>query len=195
MPRAAFAIEQSRLNDRTEERALITRVLSGDRVAARQMYDAHAPRVHRLIYRFVGDTDLAKELTQDTFVRAFAQLGTFRGDAALSTWLRQIAVRTTSNGMRKVKTFRRRETDLDEAHPIGVTTRRADPDLRARLASAIDALPDSLRLTVVMHDIEGYTHAEIATAMGVAEGTCKSRLFDARAVLRKALAEFADFKD
>ncbi|MEP6690455.1 MAG: RNA polymerase sigma factor, partial [Gemmatimonadaceae bacterium] len=150
-----------------DERALIIRVMSGDRIAARDLYDAHAPRIHRVVYRIVGDGDLAKELVQDTFVRAFAQLATFRGESALSTWLQRIAVRTTSNAMRKVRTLRKRETELDEAAPIAAIHRRADPDLRARLSSAIDTLPEKLRITLIMHDIEGYTHQEIADFLGV----------------------------
>jgi RNA polymerase sigma-70 factor (ECF subfamily) len=175
-----------------DERELIARVLAGDRVAGRELYDAHAPRVYRLVFRLTGDTDLAQEFTQETFVRAFAQLGGFRGDAALSTWLYRVALSVTSNGMRKVKRFRGREADLDEAEPIGVGPRSTEPDLRARLSRAIDALPEIYRTVVTMHDVEGYTHAEIAHALGVPEGTCKTRLSHARAKLREALQAFVE---
>jgi RNA polymerase sigma-70 factor (ECF subfamily) len=176
---------------RVKEPELIARVLGGDRVAARQLYDAHAPRVFRLAYRLTGDGDLAREFTQDTFVRAFQQLGKFRGDAALSTWLHRITITVVANAMRKVKRLRDREADLEEAHPMLAEPSRIDPDLRERLARAIDALPEIYRTTVIMHDLEGYTHMEIAELLGVAEGTCKSRLSVARAQLREALADFA----
>jgi RNA polymerase sigma-70 factor (ECF subfamily) len=205
MPIVAIAAEQ---RGQVEEPVLIARVLAGDRHAARALYDAHAPRIHRLINRLTGDAEMARELTQDTFVRAFAQLDRFRGDAALATWLHRIALSVTSNGLRKVRRLRARESSLEEVTGEGWPPGRArtdgaahalhargradvDPDLRARLADAIDALPETLRVTLVMHDIEGYTHAEIAAATGVAEGTSKSRLFDARARLRVALADFA----
>ncbi len=187
MTRAAIALEGDR---RVDEAQLIARVLAGDRVAGRALYDAHAHAVYRLVYRIAGDDELARDLTQDTFIRAFAQLGQFRGEAALSTWLHRIAVSVALNGMRRVKRFRTRETDLDEAHPIAAAMHEEQPDLRARLARAIDDLPDLYRVTLVMHDVEGYTHGEIAATLGVPEGTCKTRLATARAKLRDALADF-----
>ena len=188
MTHAAIAIEHT---GRVDEHALIARVLAGDRVAGRQLYDAHAARVYRLTYRLAGDAELAREFTQDAFVRAFSQLGRFRGDAAFATWLHRIAVTVTLNGMRKIKRLRERETDLEDTPAFGVMGHEADPDLKVRLARALDALPEAFRIVVVMHDIEGYTHSEIAELLGIAEGTSKSRLFDARGKLREALADFA----
>jgi RNA polymerase sigma-70 factor (ECF subfamily) len=176
---------------RVREPELIARVLAGDRVAARELYDAQAPRVYRLAFRLTGDADLAREFTQDTFVRAFAQLSRFRGDAALSTWLHRITVTVVSNAMRRVKRFRARETELEDVHPIGSDASGVDPVLRDRLHRAIDALPEIYRTTLIMHDVEGYTHTEIAEVLGVAEGTCKSRLSVARAQLRETLADLA----
>ncbi|HYD52772.1 MAG TPA: RNA polymerase sigma factor [Gemmatimonadaceae bacterium] len=175
-------------HDRVDEPALIQRVLAGDRSGARALYDAHAPRVYRLVCRLCGDEDLAQDLTQDTFVKAFAQLGTFRGESALSTWLHRIAVTVTMNGMRKVRRFRERETeiDVDLASPAGPGVDHVD--VRTRVAAAIDALPEIYRTTLILHDIEGYTHVEIARMLEVAEGTCKSRLSFARAQLRRVLA-------
>ena len=187
MPRAAILREESVPLD---ERALIARILDGDRVAGRQLYEAHAARVHRLVYRLCGDAELAQDFTQDTFVRAFDQLSRFRGEAAFGTWIHRIAVTVTLNGMRKVKRLRERETALDDDPGLGTVSHRADPDLRSRIAAAIDALPAGTRTTLIMHDIEGYTHAEIAESLGIAEGTSKSRLFEARGRLRQALAAF-----
>ena len=187
-PAVAAEATRGRLSPEPE---LIARVLDGDRRAARELYEAHAPRVFRLAYRLTGDDDLARELTQETFVRAFAQLGRFRGDSALSTWLHRVTISVVSNAMRKVKRFRARETDLDEATPLAVQTPMADPDLREKLHRAIDELSEIYRITLVMHDVEGYTHEEIAKVLGVAEGTCKSRLSVARAQLREKLAPFA----
>ena len=175
----------------SREPELIARVVSGDRQAARQLYDAHAPRVFRLAYRLTGDDDLARELTQETFIRAFAQLARFRGESAFSTWLHRVALSVISNAMRKVKRFRSRETDLEEAGTVGSDPAPPDPELRDRLHRAIDELQEIYRVTFIMHDVEGYTHEEIATAMGVPEGTCKSRLSVARAQLREKLASVA----
>lgn len=185
---AAAVKAQSYVNREPE---LIARVVAGDRLAARELYDAQSPRVFRLAYRLTGDEDLAREMTQETFVRAFAQLDKFRGESALSTWLHRVTLSVTSNAMRKVKRFREREADLDEALTISSPAREADIDLKESLHKAIDELPEIYRTTLVMHDVEGYTHDEIASALGVAEGTCKSRLSVARAQLREKLAHFA----
>ena len=175
----------------TGEPELIARVVAGDRQAARELYDAHAPRVFRLAFRLTGEDDLARELTQETFVRAFSQLGRFRGESALSTWLHRVTLSVVSNAMRKVKRFRARETDLEDAEMVSASVPTSDPDLKEKLYRAIDELPEIYRTTFVMHDVEGYTHEEIATVLGVAEGTCKSRLSVARAQLRQKLGPVA----
>ena len=174
-----------------DERELIARVRAGDGAAERALYDAHVDRVYRLAYRLAGDDELARELTQDTFVRAFERLGSFRGESKLSTWLHAVATSVVLNGLRKAKRFRQRETDLDEATGISGGPPPAEPDLKRRLAQAIDRLPKGYRIVFVMHDVEGYTHEEIAGTLGIPVGTSKARLFDARAKLRLALAAFA----
>ena len=173
-----------------EERELISRVLAGDPSAERALYDAHVDRVFRLVYRMAGDMDRAQDYTQETFIRAFSRLNGFRGDAALSTWLGSIAISVTLNGLRKVRRQNERELDLDDFTP-GHTPPQAEPDLKVRLTQAIDNLPEGYRAVFVMHDVEGYTHEEIATSLGVHPGTSKAQLFRARARLREALADFA----
>jgi RNA polymerase sigma-70 factor, ECF subfamily len=174
-----------------EERELIRRVLAADPLAERALYDAHVDRVFRLAYRMTGDLDRAQDYTQETFIKAFDRLAEFRGEAALSTWLGAIAISVTLNGLRKVRRAHERELSLEDAAPVGRATREADPDLKTRLAQAIDALPEGYRAVFVMHDVEGYTHEEIATSLGVHPGTSKAQLFRARARLREALADFA----
>ena len=156
------------------------------------MYDAHVDRIYRLAYRMTGDEDLAQEFTQETFIRAFDRLKQFRGDAALSTWLHSIAVSIVYNGMRKVKRLHQRHVDIEATTGLGHNPGGAEPDLKQRLAAAIDALPWGYRTVFVMHDIEGYKHEEIATALGVKTGTSKAQLSRARAKLREALADFAE---
>jgi RNA polymerase sigma-70 factor (ECF subfamily) len=173
------------------ESQLIARVIAGDRLAGRALYDTHAPRVYSLAYRMSGDRERAREFTQDTFIRAFARLSQFRGDAAFSTWLHRIVVTVISNARRSEIRFAR-EVALDEANLIETSAAEAEPDLKECIARAVENLSEAYRTTLIMHDIEGYTHAEIAGILGVPEGTSKSRLSAARAQLRQELAAFKE---
>lgn len=178
-----------------DERTLIAEAAKGDRTAARELYDAHVERVHRIAYRICGDADLAQDLTQDVFVQVFRRLGQFRGDSSFSTWLHRVALTVSLNAMRKVKRFRQRETVLEDALHKEHESWEMEPDMRDRLKEAIDALPEASRVALVMHTIEGYSHAEIGDALGIAEGTSKARVFDARARLKQALAPFLKERD
>lgn len=170
---------------------LVGRVVAHDPVAERAMYDTHVERVYRLAYRLTGNDELAQDVTQETFVRAFDRIATFRGESALATWLHRIAVTVGLNHMRRVKRDRSRETLLDERNEPAVERRAAEPDLKARLAQAIDQLPTGYRTVFVLHDVEHFTHEEIGVALGIEPGTSKAQLFRARQKLRVALADFA----
>lgn len=167
---------------------LIAGVRAGDRMAAHRLYERHAPRVYRLLYRTVGDEEMAREYTQDTFVRVFQRLDQFRGDAAFTTWLHSVAMSMLFTGLRKVKRLRNRERELSAADSHAAPPALGDPHLRDRLRSELERLPVRLRVPVVMHDIEGFTHREIAETMGIPEGTSKARLAEGRSRLRLALA-------
>jgi RNA polymerase sigma-70 factor (ECF subfamily) len=178
-------------HDDVDETQLVAAVLAGEARAERELYDRHVDRVYRLAFRMAGDETLATDFTQDTFVRAFERLGDFRGDSSLATWLHAIASSVILNGLKKVKRIRSREQTDDELPDVAVTRREAEPDLKLKLARAIDALPNGYRMVFVMHDVEGYTHEEIGSALGIQPGTSKAQLFRARAKLRSELAEFA----
>ncbi|MGE0439770.1 MAG: RNA polymerase sigma factor [Gemmatimonadales bacterium] len=170
---------------------LVSRVLAGDPIAERELYDRNVDRVYRLAFRLTGEADVAADCTQETFIRVYSRLEGFRGEAALSTWITSVAYSVIYNVMRRTKRPRESDVDLEAADRVAVTTREADPDLKASLAREIDRLPDGYRTVFLMHDVEGYTHDEIATSLGIQEGTSKAQLSRARAKLRKALAAFA----
>ena len=173
-----------------DERSLAARAAAGDAGAARALYDAHVDRVYRLAFRLVGEDDAARDITQDTFIRAFERLGEFRGEASLATWLHRIAFSVAANALRKSRRRHEREGALEDETTVTPNERRAEPDLKQRLAAAIDGLPEGCRAVFVMHDVEGYTHEEIGAALGIQSGTSKAQLFRARAKLRAELAEF-----
>ena len=175
---------------RVSERHLIERVIQGDARAQREMYEAHVDRVYRLAFRLAGEDELARDFTQLTFIRAFEKIGDFRFESSLATWLHTIGVSIALNGLRKVKTARNREAPIEAASSIGSVTRESEPDLKVRLAAAVDSLSEKYRTVFLMHDVEGFTHEEIGAALGIPPGTSKTRLFQGRAKLREALADF-----
>jgi len=185
-------LSPERAHQLADQRALIERARRGDASAHRALYETHVERIYRLTFRLTGIEHLARELTQDTFVRAFASIDGFRGDSAFGTWLHTIAVSVSLNELKRRKRESAREAPLEEALTMSRTAPLSDPILRERLMAAVNELPEGCRTVFMMHDAEGYTHEEIAAALGVTPGTSKAQLSRGRAKLRIALAEFAE---
>lgn len=156
----------------------------GDRAAFERLYREHVGRVYALCLRLSAEPARAEELTQDTFVRAWQKLSTFRGDAALSTWLHRIAVNVTLQSRRSRDRRNARIVEDGDLHDrVGRDGTRETIDLER----AIRSLPSGARSVFILHDIEGYGHGEIAEMTGVAVGTSKAQLHRARRLLREAL--------
>ncbi len=172
------------------DRELVERVLAGDPTAERALYDAHVDRVWRMTFRFAGDADRAADWTQETFLKVFERLRQFRGESSLGTWIGSIAVTVSLSGLRRVRKQEQRHSDLDPDLTAAATA-RSDPDLKQRLRMAVAGLAEHYRAVFVLHDVEGYTHEEIAEMLGLQTGTSKARLSRARARLREALAAYA----
>jgi RNA polymerase sigma-70 factor, ECF subfamily len=180
------APDQPRDLELLTEAQLVERARTGDEAAFRSLYDAHVDRVYRLAYRMAGEDDLARDFTQETFVRVHQRLGQFRGESAFGTWLHAIAVSVSLNGLRRRRRDAARETDL-EGMELGYSPSQIGAEIKERLGQAIDGLPEIYRTVFLMHDLEGFNHQEIAAALEMAEGTSKARLSRARAKLRTAL--------
>lgn len=155
---------------------------AGDPDAFEAVYREHAPRVFALCLRMSGDPVRARELLQDVFVRAWEKLATYRGESAFGTWLHRLAVNVVLGEWRSGE--RRGFEELDEASSV---VGRRSSEQTIDLENAIAKLPPGARQVLVLHDIEGYEHAEIGKLMGIAEGTSKAHLFRARRLLRQAL--------
>ena len=162
----------------------------GDRRAFERIYRSHVDRIFSVCVRMVGDRGTAEELTQDAFVRAWEKLGTFRGDSQFSTWLHRLAVNVVLNDREAEGRRRDRHDDgiedmdtlaFSDVRPLPV------PGLSLDLERAIAALPPGARKVFVLHDVEGYTHEEIAETLGVTAGGCKAQLHRARMLLRRML--------
>jgi RNA polymerase sigma-70 factor (ECF subfamily) len=174
-------------SDGVDERRLIRRILAGDASAERQLYEGHVDRVFRLAYRMTGDRTQAEDLTQDTFIRAFDRLADFRGEAPFGGWLHRVATSVILTGLQKRKRLQNVESIREDVETVAGAVPAGDPDLRRRIDRAVDTLSPDHRLVFVMHDLEGYTHREIATAVDAPVGTVKARLSRARQKLRDAL--------
>jgi len=166
----------------TAEASDATRAADGDVRAFERLYRSHVGRVHGLARRMAGD-DLADELTQETFVRAWQKLWSFRGESAFGTWLHRVAVNVILARRAARSAERARRTGGTEVIEMAAA-RPAAPDLAMDFEAAIRRLPDGARQIFVLHDVEGYKHEEIARLLGVTSGTSKAQLHRARMLLR-----------
>ena len=165
---------------------LLEAARAGDARAMESLYREHSGRVYSVVRRLVGDDHLAEDVSQDAWVRAFEKLGSFRGEAAFGTWMHRLAVNTALNRLRRQG--RRPEVE-SAAEPPRAPPEPDDRILNQRvLGLALDCLPEGYRKVLVMHDVEGMTHEEIAEQLGVAIGTSKSQLHKARARMRDLLS-------
>lgn len=166
---------------------VVRRAQQGDVDAFEHLYRAHAPAVHALARRMLGDDRAAREMVQDVFVRAWERLASFRGESAFGTWLHRVGVNLILNQLRVTRRDVARfiDDDDDGARVAGA----ADGGVEARidLDAAIARLPAGARTVFVLHDIEGYAHDEIAQMLGLASGTIRAQLWRARRQLMKYL--------
>jgi RNA polymerase sigma-70 factor (ECF subfamily) len=162
---------------------------AGDRRAFERLYRAHVTHVYSLCARMVADRALAEELTQDVFVRAWEKLGLFRGEAAFGTWLHRLAVNVVLNRRRVDGARKARFAEAEDESDFGdvAAARPTQPGDRMDLEAAIATLPPGARRVFVLHDVEGYTHEEIARQLGITAGGSKAQLHRARMLLREAL--------
>jgi RNA polymerase sigma-70 factor (ECF subfamily) len=167
------------------ETELIQRAQEGDPAAIREIYRTYSPRVYAIVKRLAADDGLAEDWAQEAWVRIFRALGSFRGEARFTTWLHRIAVNSALHGRRWRERRIRHEAPMLESMPA--RARNDETLLRMKLERAMQQLPDRMRQVLVLHDIEGYTHEDIAEFLGVTTGTSKSQLFKARARMRELL--------
>ena len=174
------------------ESLIIRRALDGDEGALRALWARHAPHIDMVVRRLVGhDVDLAADIAQEVWIQIFRALPSYRGDSQFGTWAHRIAVNRTLNALRKTRRLANLETEVQE------DSASFEPDTdRSFLADSIEAaaakLSPGARAVFMLHDVEGYTHEEIAQELGITTGGSKSQLFKARAKLRKLLAHLVD---
>lgn len=172
---------------------------SGDVGAFNSIVEQTSVEVHGLAFRLTGNEDDACDVVQDAYLRAFRSIHRFRGDASVSTWLYRIVANCSAT--HQSRSHRRRETAL--AKPIAESVASIDDidagsdglilrvDERARLTEALEKLSPALRVPVVLHDVYGVGHADIAVSLGISRSASKVRLHRARRQLKDALSTAA----
>jgi RNA polymerase sigma-70 factor (ECF subfamily) len=172
-----------------DESDLVRRAQQGDRHAFERLYRQHRNRIYAVLWRIAAnDPALAEDLLQEAFVRAWQKLGSFRGEARFATWLHRLSVNVALSD-RRIRVRRlERETALEgEAERTATGAKDVYEDQRMDLEQAIAKLPERARTVLVLFDIEGYSHAEIAEIAGMAVGSSKAQLHRARKLVREEL--------
>lgn len=166
--------------------AVLPRVVAGDPEAQEALYRAFEVPVYNLARRICRTTEDAEDVLQETFLEVYRSVQRFRGEGSLWGWVRTIAA---SKALMRLRRNKYRDTDelQDEVVPI----RREDTALRMDLEAALERLPETSRAVVWLHDVEGYTHEEIAGLMDRTVSFSKSQLARAHARLRRWLGEEA----
>lgn len=168
--------------------ALVSRCQAGDVEAFETIYRQHAARIYSLASRMAGSTEEGEDLLQEIFLQAYRKLGSYKGDAALGTWLYRLALNHCLDYVRsrQAKMHKLTET-LDADTSVEPVARRESPIAKMDLDRAIERLPEGCRQAFLLHDVEGFGHKEVAGLLGIAEGTSKSQVFKARMKLRALL--------
>jgi RNA polymerase sigma-70 factor, ECF subfamily len=166
------------------------RCRAGDVEAFEILYRQQAGRIYTLACRMAGSPEDGEDLLQEIFLQAYRKIATYKGDAAIGTWLYRLALNHCLDYVRSRGARMKSLTDtLDDEHAYQPLARRETPDARLDLERAIERLPNGCREAFVLHDIEGLDHKEVGDLLGVAEGTSKSQVFKARAKLRAILRQ------
>ena len=188
--------------DEVADRDLVARARGRDMAAYDELIRRYQRKIYQMVYNMTSNREDAEDLVQDVFVKAYSALERFKGDSSFYTWIYRIAVNRAINYLKK----RKRNTamsldDIDqgvERDPNFVALQsRESPvrdatlsELQKKLNEALQALSENHRAVVVLHDIQGIQHDEIARMLKCSSGTVRSRLFYARQELQKQLTEF-----
>jgi RNA polymerase sigma-70 factor (ECF subfamily) len=169
---------------------LVARCQAGEVGAFETLYHQHAARIFTLASRMAGSPDEGEDLLQEIFLQAYRKLGSFKGEAALGTWLYRLALNHCLDFVRSRQARTRKLTDtLDDERSFESAAPRETPIPRIDLERAIARLPEGCREAFILHEVEGFDHKEVGALLGIAEGTSKSQVFKARMKLRGMLAE------
>jgi RNA polymerase sigma-70 factor (ECF subfamily) len=176
---------------RSVDADLVARMRAGDLAAFEDVYRQHGRRLYSLGLRMLGQAADAEDALQEVFLQAFRKLGSFKGEAALGTWLYRLAMNHYLDRLRSRGAHEARATDrLEAAGPDAALERDPGVEMavqRLDLERAMGQLPAGYRAAFLLHDVEGFEHREVGAILGISEGTSKSQVHKARLRLRQLL--------
>jgi RNA polymerase sigma-70 factor (ECF subfamily) len=184
------------MSNKSDDSKLVKRVQKGDKGAFDLLVMKYQHKIVNLVMRYVRDPELALDITQEAFIKAYRAIPRFRGDSAFYTWMYRIAVNTAKNYL---AAQRRRPMDVEldlqdpEQYDLHAKLRETDTpegvtlgkELKETVERAIAALPEDLRTAIVLRELEGMSYEEIAQTMECPVGTVRSRIFRARDAIAK----------
>lgn len=178
-----------------DEPELVERVRQGDDRAFEALVNRYADQAFAVAFGFLQHVQDSEDLVQDAFVRALERIDSLSPGSAFGAWFYRLVVNAALNRRRYLARRRTEAIAPERAARGGGDSDRASEraDLRRRLAQALRALPSELETVVILHDLEGFTHREIAQVLGIPEGTCRSHLHRARGLLREKLKEYQHY--
>ena len=186
------------MSNQSSDQKLVERVQKGEKGAFDLLVLKYQHKIVNLIMRYVRDPELAQDISQEAFIKAYRALPRFRGDSAFYTWMYRIAVNTAKNHLAAV---RRRPMDIEldmqdpEQYDLHAKLKETDTpegvtlsnELQEAVERAIAALPEDLRTAIVLRELEGMSYEEIAQTMECPVGTVRSRIFRARDAIGKKI--------
>lgn len=189
--------------ERAKEDGLVERARRGDTVAYDELVRRYSGKLYGLIYRMTGHAQDTEDIVQAVFIKAYRSLARFQGKAAFYTWLYRIAINGAINALKKKR--RRKTLSLDdqdqhlerEAGYLELAARESPfrdaalSEMQQKMNAALQTLSEKHRTVVILHDIQGIPHEDIAKMWKCSVGTVRSRLFYARKILQAELAEYA----
>ncbi|UCC71729.1 MAG: sigma-70 family RNA polymerase sigma factor [Gemmatimonadota bacterium] len=185
-----MAVDSAALPPVSDEPELVARVRRGDREAFGALLTRYADQAFAVAYGFLQHVEDTEDLVHDAFIRALERIDSLEPGSSFGAWFYRLLVNAALNRRKYLARRRMEDVPLTAAAPGGpaVDTERAE--LRGRLAEALSSLPAELETVVILHDLEGFTHPEIARVLEIPEGTCRSHLSRARRMLRDFLKEY-----
>ena len=167
----------------------IDKLYKGDRTAQRTLYELSSAKMYGLCLRYVGDSDIARDVLHDGYIKVFTSIKSYRGDGSFEGWFRRIIVNTALEYLRQRKDY----VDIDVANGNEAEIQSLGTDYAFYLG-IVKELPPQYRLVFNLYAIDEYTHSEIAKMLDISESTSKSNYSRARAILRSKFEQVIDFK-